>query len=77
MYYEKFFTLILPLDYGKVNRAKRQNILKESPDINLQEVADKIGKSLRTVKTSVKSLQEQGKLERVGGKKKGSWKVND
>ena len=50
-------------------------ILKENPNITLQEIADKIGKSLRTVKTSIKVLQENGKIERVGGKKDGSWRV--
>lgn len=50
-------------------------ILKENPNITLQELADKIGKSLRTVKTSIKVLQENSKIERVGGKKDGSWRV--
>lgn len=50
-------------------------ILKENPNITLQELADKIGKSLRTVKTSIKVLQENDKIERVGGKKDGSWRV--
>lgn len=53
------------------------SILKDSPQITLQEVADKIGKSLRTTKITIKNLQEQGKLERVNGKKKGQWKVKD
>ncbi len=50
------------------------NILNEFPNITLQEVADKIGKSLRTVKILIKSLQEKGRLKRVGGKKNGYWK---
>ena len=50
-------------------------ILEKQPKITLQEIADKIGKSLRTVKMSIKVLQESGKIERVGGKKEGSWKV--
>ena len=50
-------------------------ILRNNPCITLQEVADKIGKSLRTVKVAVKSLQERGLVERVGGKKNGTWKV--
>ena len=50
-------------------------ILQKQPKITLQEIADEIGKSLRTVKTSIKALQESGKIERVGGKKEGSWKV--
>lgn len=67
---------LMPYEKSEQREEKVLNILKESPEIKLQEVADKIGKSLRTVKTAVKSLQEQGKVERVGGKKKGSWKVN-
>ena len=50
-------------------------ILKTSPDITLDEVAVKIGKSVRTVKIIVKKLQESGKLKRIGAKKSGKWKV--
>lgn len=50
-------------------------ILKENPSVTLDEVAVKIGKSVRTVKIIVKKLQEGGKLERVGAKKSGKWKV--
>ena len=50
-------------------------ILRNNPNITLQEVADKISKSLRTVKIAVKSLQERGLVERVGGKKNGTWKI--
>ena len=52
-------------------------ILKNNPSITLQEIADAIGKSLRTVKIAIKSLQERGLVERVGGKKSGSWKVKE
>lgn len=52
------------------------NLLRSNPDMTLQAVAEIIGKSLRTVKTLIKALQERGTLERVGGKKNGSWKVN-
>ncbi len=51
-------------------------ILRENPKITLQEVADKIGKSLRTVKTAIKVLQENGTIARSGGKKNGCWIVN-
>ena len=50
-------------------------ILRANPSITLDEVAEKIGKSPRTVKTAVKSMQERGIVERVGGKKNGSWVV--
>ena len=50
-------------------------ILRANPRITLDEVAERIGKSPRTVKTAVKSMQERGILERVGGKKNGSWVI--
>ena len=46
-----------------------------NPSITLDEVAERIGKSSRTVKMAVKSMRERGIIERVGGKKKGSWKI--
>ena len=52
------------------------DIIRSNPAVTLDEVASRIGKSTRTVKTAVKLLQEQGILERVGGKKLGSWQVN-
>ena len=50
-------------------------ILRANPSITLDEVAQRIGKSPRTVKTAVKSMQERGIVERVGGKKNGSWVI--
>lgn len=50
-------------------------IIKSNPSITLQEVADKIGKSLRTIKTSINALQEKGILSREGGKKNGRWVI--
>ena len=72
------------INYKEVNSSTEETvtreqiileILEKQPKITLQEIADKIGKSLRTVKMSIKALQESGKIERVGGKKEGSWKV--
>ena len=70
--------------YAEIKEAKKAiearedsilEVLRTNPNITLDEVAEKIKVSLRTVKDDVKSLKEQGKLERVGGKKNGSWKV--
>ena len=41
----------------------------------LTEISEKIDKSLRTVKNAMKTLQEKGIVERIGGKKSGSWKI--
>ncbi len=51
------------------------NILKENAKLTLEEVSVKIGKSLRTVKSIIKSLTIKKKIERVGSKKSGYWKV--
>lgn len=68
------------IDIHKEDLIERDNlvleILKENSSITLEEVAVKIGKSVRTIKVIVKKLQDNGKLERIGGKKTGQWKVN-
>ena len=51
-------------------------LVKENPQITLAEISKKIGKSLRTVNSSMKLLQEKGVIERVGSKKNGYWATN-
>lgn len=51
------------------------NIMRNNPHATLQEIAEKLEVSLRTVKSTVKALQDSGRVERVGSKKNGSWKV--
>ena len=58
-----------------VREAHILDIIRANPSITLDEVAERIGKSPRTVKTAVKSMQERGILERVGGKKNGRWVI--
>jgi fido (protein-threonine AMPylation protein) len=53
------------------------DILRADPTVTLSEVAERIGRSPRTVKTAIKKLQESGTVERVGGKKNGRWTVKD
>ena len=68
------------IETSKEELLERENlvleILKENSSITLEEVAAKIGKSVRTIKVIVKKLQVNGKLERIGSKKTGQWKVN-
>ena len=51
------------------------DLIQANPQITLTEISERIDKSLRTVKNSMKTLQEKGIVERVGGKKNGSWKI--
>ena len=46
------------------------NILKVNPAITQEEIANKINKSIRTVKTYMAQMQEKGLIERINGKKK-------
>ena len=51
------------------------DLIQANPQITLTEISEKIDKSLRTVKNAMKTLQEKGIVERIGGKKNGSWKI--
>lgn len=50
-------------------------ILSKSPSLTQRELAGKIGKSERTVKTLTKKLQEKGLLQRKNGKRNGHWEL--
>lgn len=46
-----------------------------NPEITQKEIANKIGKSERTVRNKITNLKEKGILERVNGKRNGKWEV--
>ena len=49
------------------------NIIKENPTITQDEIANRINKSLRTVKSYMTEMQNNGLIERTNSKKKGEW----
>ena len=51
------------------------NELKANPSITQKELAAKIGKSERTVKTRTVKMQEKGLIQRENGKRNGRWEV--
>lgn len=51
------------------------NILKQNPKMTQKQLAQEIRKSERTVKTITISLEEKKRIERIGGKRFGYWKV--
>ena len=53
------------------------NILKEDPTTTQEEIATKINKSLRTVKSYMAEMQDKGLIERKNSKKNGEWIVNE
>ena len=51
------------------------NILKENSKVKQEEIAEQIGKSLRTIKSRMIEMQEKGLIARKNGKRNGEWIV--
>lgn len=51
------------------------NAIAENPAITQKALAEKIGKSERTIKTKTVEMQEKGLIERVNGRRNGYWKI--
>ena len=51
------------------------NFLNVNPRATQKMIAEKIGKSERTVRTLTKGLQDKGMLARENGKRNGTWEV--
>ena len=52
-------------------------ILKEKPDISQEALGENMGVTRRVVQKYINVLKEAGRIERVGGKRYGHWKIND
>lgn len=52
------------------------HLIKNNSKITQQQIAELIGKSDRTVKRIISSLEEKGLISREGGKRFGFWKIN-
>lgn len=51
------------------------NLISKNPFITQEEIAQEIGKSVRTVKNYMVIMQEKGLIERINGKRSGEWVV--
>lgn len=49
--------------------------VRENNDVTRREMAERIGKDLRTIGRAIKRLQESGRLRRVGSSKAGHWEI--
>ena len=49
--------------------------IKKDPEIKQAEIAKKVGRSLRTVKSLTKSLSDKGAIKRENGKRYGYWVI--
>ena len=53
------------------------NMMKEKPDISQEALGENMGVTRRVVQKYINVLKEAGRIERVGGKRYGHWKIND
>ena len=51
------------------------SLLIENADRNAEELASEVGVTKRTIERAFSSLQKKGKIERIGSKRDGRWKV--
>ena len=48
-------------------------VLKEQPDISQEALGEKLGITRRVVQKYINALKEEGRIERIGGKRYGHW----
>lgn len=67
-------------DYAVSLTENEQSVLKmirSNPKITQKQLQETTGITLGTIKRLLPKLQEKGKLERIGNRRSGQWKVND
>lgn len=74
-------------EFGTVNDTVKANVgtvndtvlslLKEDSHLTSDELAQKLGISIRTVKRRIKGLKDSGIIERVGSDKTGFWHIKE
>ncbi|NIM14441.1 MAG: winged helix-turn-helix transcriptional regulator [Candidatus Aminicenantes bacterium] len=50
-------------------------LIKDKRDLTIDEIAELMGKSIPTIKRYIDELKKLNVLERIGGKKKGAWRI--
>jgi len=51
------------------------SLIQQDKNITAIEISERLNLSLSTVKRKIKSLKEQGIIERIGSDKTGYWKI--
>jgi len=62
------------LDVGIAGRILE--LLIDNPKITMAEMAERLNVAKRTIEREVKQLRETGRVEHVGSKRFGYWKIN-
>ncbi len=56
---------------------KLKIILKDNPNITQEDIVKALEVSRATIQRMMKTLKEQGKIERIGGKRYGHWEIHE
>lgn len=51
--------------------------IEENPKMSQNEMADRFNVARRSVQRKIEELKSFGKIERIGGKRYGYWKINN
>ena len=60
---------------GEKTREKIIKLIRENQRITTKELAEKTGLTAKGVEWNLKSLKDEKKLRRVGGRKEGNWEI--
>ena len=60
---------------GEKTREKIIQLIRENPRITTKALAEKTGLTAKGVEWNLKSLKDEKKLRRVGGRKEGNWEI--
>ena len=63
------------LEVYETRESRIISLFKNNPRITIEEIAKSLGVSIRTIKTVIKTLVDNKKIKRIGGKRFGYWKV--
>lgn len=62
---------------GNAMNMKVLELIRAQTDISLSEIAGRLGVSYKTVQRAVADLKKGGVIERIGGRRKGYWKIKE
>ena len=57
------------------NRQKILQLIKNNPDITIQELSRELGISTTAIEKNIKLLKQKGYIKRIGSDKGGSWVI--
>ena len=58
-----------------LRKDKILELIKTNPSIKTTQLAEALGVSLRTIKSLIKALEQNKRIERINGKRYGYWKI--